>query len=292
MYLFKNELMDIQSWNKKGKIFKHHQASLRFIREGKGETLVLIHGFPTSSWDYAWIFPELIQQFDCFCADLIGLGYSSTTAKSISISDQAQALEALLIANGVTSAHILAHDLGDTVALELLSRRTAGKGAIEWQSCTLMNGGIFQETNRPRLIQKLLNSPLGPLIGQLSSKRTYVKTMRRIFGKATQPTKLFLDTSWTILLNNNGRRMIPVISNYLTERKRHKSRWEVPMFNPTIPMAMINGVEDPISGRTTAERFQAKVPNSITVKLPLGHYPHVEDPAAVLNAFNNFHKSP
>jgi len=42
MYLFKNELMDIQSWNKKGKIFKHHQASLRFIREGKGETLVLI----------------------------------------------------------------------------------------------------------------------------------------------------------------------------------------------------------------------------------------------------------
>lgn len=95
--------------------------------------------------------------------------------------------------------------------------------------------------------------------------------MRRIFGKATQPTKLFLDTSWTILFNNNGRRMIPLISNYLTERKRHKSLWEAPMFNPTIPMAMINGVEDPISGRKTAERFQAKVPNNVTVKLPLGH---------------------
>ena len=285
------ESMDILGWNKKGKTFIHKDARLRYVREGNGEALLLIHGFPTSSWDYSFIFPELVQQFDCFCADLIGLGYSSTTAKKITISDQAQALEVLLTTNGIEKAHILAHDLGDTVALELLSRKTSGKASIEWLSCALMNGGIFQETNRPRLIQKLLNSPLGPLIGQLSSKRVFVKTMQRIFGSSTQPAKKFLDSSWSVLLDNNGRKMIPIISRYLSERKRYKSRWETPLFYPTIPMAMINGVEDPISGRTTAERFQSKVPNNFTVKLALGHYPHVEDPSAVLSAFNNFHKT-
>jgi len=281
--------MDIKAWNAKSESFNFKKAKINYVRAGKGAALVLIHGFPTSSWDFSWIFPELIKKFDCICADLIGLGRSSTSAKTITIADQADALEALLKKLGISQAHLFAHDLGDTVATELLYRSQQGNQDLQWLSCTLMNGGVFQETNKPRYIQKLLNSPIGFLIGRFSSKHIYVKTIIKIFGKNTPPSAEFLNDSWNIFIENKGRKMLPIVGRYLTERKIHKARWEQPLFSPSLPMAMINGVWDPISGEATADRFEEKVSGSYVVRLPLGHYPHIENPKAVLDAFYAFH---
>ncbi|MDC3218202.1 alpha/beta hydrolase [Flavobacteriaceae bacterium] len=281
--------MTIKEWDSIAHWFKHKNAQIHYLEEGEGETLILIHGFPTSSWDFAKVFPELIKNYHCVCSDLIGLGRSSSGNSFITISDQAEAIEALLENKGITKAHIFAHDLGDTVALELMCRSKEGVSKIEWSSCVFMNGGIFQETNTPRLIQKLLDSPIGFLIGKLSFKITFIKAMKRIFGKNTQPSRVFLDTSWSILIKNNGRKMLPILGRYLTERKVNKKRWEEPLFHPRLPLGMINGILDPISGKATADRFEEKVPKGKTYKLDLGHYPHLEDPKAVLEAFKSFH---
>ena len=283
--------MTLKEWNKKGHWFSFKNAKIHYIEEGKGETLVLIHGFPTSSWDFAWVFPELAKNYHCICSDLIGLGSSSTRNHYISIVDQAEAIEALLASKGINQAHIFAHDLGDTVAIELMCRAKEGISNLKWNSCALMNGGIFQETNSPRLIQRLLDSPIGFLIGRLSFKMTFVKTMQRIFGEYTPPSTSFLDTSWDVLIQNNGRKMLPIVGRYLTERKQNKKRWEEPLFYPILPLAMINGVLDPISGKATVDRFEAKVPNGKTYRLDLGHYPHVEGPKAVLKVFHSFHST-
>ncbi|MDG1912740.1 MAG: alpha/beta hydrolase [Flavobacteriaceae bacterium] len=283
--------MTLKEWNKKGHWFSFKNAKIHYIEEGKGETLVLIHGFPTSSWDFAWVFPELAKNYHCICSDLIGLGSSSTSNHYISIVDQAEAIEALLASKGIKQAHIFAHDLGDTVAIELMCRAKEGISNLKWNSCALMNGGIFQETNSPRLIQRLLDSPIGFLIGRLSFKMTFVKTMQRIFGEYTPPSMSFLDTSWDVLIQNNGRKILPIVGRYLTERKQNKKRWEEPLFYPILPLAMINGVLDPISGKATVDRFEAKVPNGKTYRLDLGHYPHVEGPKAVLKVFHSFHST-
>ena len=68
----------------------------------------------------------------------------------------ADLIEALLAREGVTRYHLVAHDLGDSVAQELLAR----KAPIV--SATLLNGGLFPETHRALLRQKLLASPIGP----------------------------------------------------------------------------------------------------------------------------------
>ena len=85
--------------------------------------------------------------------------------------------------------------------------------------------------------------------------------------------------------------MLPIVGRYLTERKQNKKRWEEPLFSPILPLAMINGVLDPISGKATVDRFEAKVPNGKTYRLDLGHYTHVEGPKAVLKAFHSFHST-
>jgi pimeloyl-ACP methyl ester carboxylesterase len=116
--------------------------------------------------------------------------------------------------------------------------------------------------------------------------------MNNIFSQAHPPSKVFLESSWSLLVNNDGRKMIPVISQYLEERRTHVKRWRSPLQHPEIPMAMINGIEDPISGLGTAQFFQKLQPQSLSVFIEnSGHYPHVETPEAVLSSFFKFHKS-
>jgi pimeloyl-ACP methyl ester carboxylesterase len=143
--------MDYSAWDKKRQNFSVDKGNLRYLREGKGPTLLLIHGFPTSSWDFAWIFPKLVLEYDCIAADLMGLGSSTTSSSRITIADQVDALEALLKYLDVDQAHLLAHDLGDTVALEFLARKKEGHNDFQWLSCAMLNGGIFQEANQEQL---------------------------------------------------------------------------------------------------------------------------------------------
>ena len=284
--------MDIESWYLKGKTFVSGETSIFYVREGKGIPLLCIHGFPTSSWDFASIFPELSSRFDCIVPDLVGLGVSKAPLKKDIIMNQANAIELLVENLEISEAHIFAHDIGDTVVQELLARKLEIKSKVNWLSSVFMNGGMFPEVNTPRPIQKLLASIVGPLLGRFLSAKTFNKTMHEIFSKANPPSKEFLDSSWNLLEKNNGLIMIPLILSYLNERKKYIKRWRAPIEHPQIPMAMINGIEDPISGNKTALFFQNLQPKSFTFFLEnSGHYPHIENPKEVLKAFIKFHKS-
>ena len=55
-------------------------------------------------------------------------------------------------------------------------------------------------------------------------------------------------------------------------------------------MRLVNGIEDPVSGKHAADRFEELIPNADIVRLEkCGHYPHVETPEEVLKAFYEFH---
>ncbi len=124
--------------------------------------ILLIHGFPTSSWDWAWVWDELAADHRLIAPDLLGFGFSDKpNPHTYSIAEQADLCEALVRELGLGEHHVLAHDYGDTVAQELLARQNEGTGAGRWRSLCLLNGGLFPETHRPRPIQKLLLSSLG-----------------------------------------------------------------------------------------------------------------------------------
>ena len=114
--------MDIKTWFAKGTVLYSEDTSIFFVREGKGVPLLCIHGFPTSSWDFASIFPELSSKFDCIVPDLPGLGISKDELSSDIIIKQSDAIELLMDELKIDQAHIFAHDIGDTVAQELLAR--------------------------------------------------------------------------------------------------------------------------------------------------------------------------
>ena len=275
--------MDARDWRRGGALHRFGDLDLFYRRAGRGEPLVCIHGFPTSSHDFAPMWDRLSGEFEVVAHDLIGLGWSAKPRRPLSVALQADALESLLAALGIGRAHLLAHDLGDTVAQELLARQQDGVGQVTWRSATLLNGGLFPETHRALPVQKLLLSPIGPLLARLSPRRRFDASFKAIFGPETPPSRAFLDDAWFLLTRDDGRAMLPRLIRYMVERRERRERWVGALTGGAVPIRLIVGALDPISGQHMAERYRELVPRPDVVLLDrLGHYPHVEDPAAVL----------
>ena len=56
-----------------------------------------------------------------------------------------------------------------------------------------------------------------------------------------------------------------------------------------MPLKLIDGADDPVSGRHMAERYREIVPAAEVVVLDgIGHYPQIEDPDGVWRGFAAF----
>ena len=270
--------------------YRSHSIFVRAAGDQAAEPLLLIHGFPTASWDWHALWPALASRYHTHALDLIGFGLSAKpTAYAYSIVDQADLCEAFLEAEGVRAYHLLAHDLGDSVAQELLARRRESQARPRLLSVAFLNGGLFPETHRPALIQRLLLSPVGSLVAKLSSRETLARNMRRIFGPDTQPDDDLIDGFWFLLTTNNGQAVVHRLIRYMVERRAHRPRWVGALQNSPIPLKLIDGAYDPISGRHMVARFRELVPHGDVTELEkIGHYPHVEAPREVLAAYFEF----
>lgn len=282
--------MNSVDWYKDGRTEIINDLSVFFKRSGKGKSLICIHGFPSSSWDFAEVWPSLTERFDVMAHDLIGLGKSAKPDQPLPISLQADIIEGLVTKAGITEAHIFAHDLGDTVAQELLARQFENSSKINWLSCVFLNGGLFPETHHALFIQKLLLSSLGSFIVKLMSEKSLKKSLTKVFSKAHPPTNEFVHETWKLISENNGISMLPRLIRYIEERRTYRERWVMPLVKEALPIRLINGIEDPVSGKHAADRYAEIVPNANIVLLEnSGHYPHVETPKEVLKAFFEFH---
>ncbi|GLQ50014.1 epoxide hydrolase [Dyella flava] len=259
--------------------------------------LVCIHGFPTASWDWHALWMELCRHFSRVIApDMIGFGWSDKPRHyNYSIYDQADLHESLLYAEGVTHYHILAHDYGVTVAQELLARyeqrRAAGDRSLELQSVCLLNGGLFPETHRARPVQKLLLTPLGPLLAAMINERSFARSFAPLFGRDNRLDAAEMHQFWQLCSHQHGQRIAHKLIGYIAERHANRERWVGALQATQVPLRLINGPADPVSGEHMVKRYRELVPHADTVLLPgIGHYPQIEDPNGTLDGLLAFHR--
>jgi len=287
---------ELERWKSGGQYFDYLGFDIFYRTQGSGPHLLLIHGYPFNTWDWAPLWDRLTERFTVVAPDMIGMGFSAKPfAYEYSVHDHADMHEALLAHLGVGSAHILAHDIGDSVGQELLARHEFGEqtyGALQIESITWLNGGLFNETYTPRLMQKVLSrTPLGdilsPLQGSPLSKRIIEPTINEMFGPDTKPSRDLMDRFHEILEYNDGKRVTHKVGRFVNDRYAHRNRWVRAMRETAVPMRLIDGPIDPNSGRHMAQRYLEVIPNPDVVMLDdnIGHWPQIEAPDAVLEHF-------
>ncbi len=289
--------MTFQEWHERGKYFRYRDVHRIFYQQaGTGPVLVLLHGFPTASWDWHKVWPLLTAHYRVLAFDFIGFGFSDKPRKyDYSLMDQADLTEAIIRDQGIREYHLLTHDYGDTVAQELLARHyershTGGPGTEpELLSLCLLNGGIFPELHHPRPIQEALAGPLGVLLTPFLSRAKLKKNFQAIFGPKTQATEQEIDEFYQLIQYQNGKYLFHRLIRYMKERVEHEQRWGAATCLGQLPQRLINGGFDPISGRHAADFYENVVTDPDVVLLEnIGHYPQTEAPEAVVAAFLAF----
>ena len=287
-----DRVTSLDDYRSSARYFNGPHGRIAWWMRGQGRPLLLIHGFPTCSYDWSRIWPGLVESgFNPIALDMLGFGLSDKPAQHrYDLMQQADLHVQLMQALEVEACDVLAHDYGVSIAQELLARQNRGRLDFRISSISFLNGGLFPDQHRARFIQRLLNSPLGPVLSQLLTRDRFAKSFSSVFGAETQPDIAELDAFWTLLCEHEGHRIGHLLIRYIEDRKQHAQRWSQSLIEAgDTRLRLINGLQDPVSGAHLATAYEQRVPDADIVRLAgAGHYPQWETPDAVLAALRAF----
>lgn len=273
--------MNAQDWKNVGEMRTVGQHGVFCVDTGGDKpVLAILHGYPTSSYDYWRALPALSERYRVVVHDHVGFGFSDKP-KDYSYSLFEQADHAILLWQqlGITSAHLLAHDYGTSVATELVARRNLGVEPIEFRSLTLCNGSMHIEMANLRVIQRLLKTPrLGEAIAKLASEPLFRRNIRNIFHDKTFLSDAEIHEMFVMMMEEGGREVAPAIIRYLDERWKFWHRWIGALRAiEGLPVHVVWAEEDPVAVVQMAHVLHGEIPGSDLRLLPeVGHFPMIE----------------
>ncbi len=286
--------MKAEQWKNSGSIqsvngFEH------FVYDSGSDkpVLVVLHGYPTCTYDYHKALPYLESQFRVVMHDHLGFGFSAKP-RNYSYSLMEQTDQALMLWQqlGIKEATVLAHDYGTSVATELLARKQRfDQFAVEIKQLILCNGSMHVEMAQLRLIQKLLlNKLTGPWVARLSNRRTLARNLKNIYHNPDLISDEELDALWEMMNHAGGKNVLHKTTQYIKQRYTYWHRWIGALQNTTLPVKIVWAKNDPVAVQAMAQVLAAEINNSDLIELDnLGHFPMLEDPEvwskAILQTF-------
>lgn len=271
-----------EHWRASGEYITYKGLRIFVTMHGSGRPVLLLHGFPTASYDFARVVPLLADRYRLIAFDYPGYGFSDKPrGHAYSLFEDADVAQAVAAHAGADRLCALAHDIGDSVVLELLRR---GSPAID--SLVMLNGSVLFERSQMQPVQRLLLNPVaGPLMTSLGlvRKSSFARTFNRLFARPLPPAEL--DAFWSLVSHNDGARNYHRLMRYVTERLAHQQDWLDALAAHTAPLTLVWGHADPVASPQIPRTVMERRPDTTYIPLEdAGHYPHWEAPARVAEA--------
>lgn len=258
-----------------------------FVRRlGGGPSMTLLHGFPSSSHDWAKLAPALAEHHALLLFDFLGFGASDKPADhEYSLLEQADLVEAMWAREGISTTIVVAHDYAVSVTQELLARRAEGALAVDLRAVHLLNGGLYPHLHRRQPAQTALLDPeQGPKIGALLNEALVVESLRPTFAEGYDAAADGADI-WRSMAREHGQLLGHLLIRYITDREAHEARWVAALEGTDVPLSFVWGMLDPVSGAHMAQRIAQRLPRAPLVALAdVAHWPQLEAPARVAAA--------
>jgi pimeloyl-ACP methyl ester carboxylesterase len=277
----------VEAWRSGGAQdrFREHSIHLRGVA-GDDPLLLLLHGFPSSSYDFRHLLP-LLGDNAVLAPDFLGFGLSDKPRRHrYSLLWQADLVEELTRRRfPEREVFLVAHDMGTSVATELMARGIDGNLTLPITGVLLFNGSIVLERAQLTLAQRLLRSRLGPIAARLSNKAVFRRQFGSLFSAAHPLSAEEASDQWSLICHNGGRALGHELIAYLDERVAYADRWHGAIRDWRGALSLAWGMRDPVATPDVLAALQKLRPHAPVVELgQLGHYPQLEDPAAVAEA--------
>ncbi len=249
-------------------------------RAGRPPLLVL-HGFPSSSFDFRHVLPELGADRRVVLPDYLGFGLSTKPDRRYGIRTYADEVEAVVVAVGLAGATVdlLTHDLGDSVGGELLARSLDGSLGFEVGRRVITNGSIYMDLVQLSVGQQFLLA-LPDERADFGGADGFGNGLGGTFSPAHPASPEELEAQWLLASRADGHTLLPRTIRYIEDRRVEEHRYTGAIERHRSPLAIVWGEVDPIAVHPMALRLAERVPAApLTTLDGVGHYPMVEDPA-------------
>jgi len=305
--------LDVQDWFSRGKMYEVLGRQMFALEEGdlSKETIILIHGFPTSSFDYQRSIGLLSAHYRVVTFDHLGFGFSEKPVGNYTYSlvDQAeQALNLWRIMGIESVAAIVSHDMGDSVLTEILSRyeRKLLPDYFDnfFNKIVFTNGGMKYDLINFRLSQSVLMSRVGPYLTSLGSIQELagvmdgfsVKQLGSIWSsKYNDLDQKQEDIKKIQMINRykNGNLLTHLTIGYLHDRSRFEMRWMKSLENlNSIQTFLLWGNEDAVAPMSIPLALKENIKDTLVEfrTMETGHFLMLEDPETWAHNVLNFLK--
>jgi pimeloyl-ACP methyl ester carboxylesterase len=272
---------DVRRWQEAGESTRFGARAIHMLaRDGEGPLLLLLHGFPSSSYDWRLLLDEE-REAAVLAFDFLGFGLSEKPHRHrYSLFSQADLVEELVGRHGGgRPVFIVAHDMGTSVATELMARDLEGRLKMEVVGALLFNGSIVLERSTPTPAQQILRSRFGALAAQLSNQCLFRHQFGSVFSPAHPLTDEEAADQWSLICHNGGRTLGHRLVSYMDERVEHAERWHGAIRDWPGALSLVWGMRDPVATPDVLAALRDLRPGVPVTELPeLGHYPQLEDP--------------
>ncbi len=276
----------VADWRARGRIepLRGHDVFTLDLPPTGDETappVLLLHGFPTSSYDWRFIIPPLRRRRRVLALDFIGFGLSAKPDQPYRLSEQADLAQSLVASRGVGEIDLVTHDMGDTIGGELLARDLDGELPFRVRRRVLTNGSIYIDLADLRIGQRLLLLLPDAQLPFGLPRRMLDRGLTDVFGPDSPPPPGELDAQWRLMRHDDGDRLMPRIIRYIRERQSREGRFTGAIERHPAPCLILWGADDPVALPTMARTLatRARASTRLVLLEGIGHFPMVSDHA-------------
>jgi pimeloyl-ACP methyl ester carboxylesterase len=252
--------------------FTSSGGEIAYHDEGSGPAVLLLHGFPLTSYLWRRLIPVLVGRHRVIAPDLVGLGASlAHSGSALDIRAQAGYLAELLDHLEVERVGLVGHSTGGGIA-QLLAHQRADVGALvlidsiafdAWPTDAIAEVQVLSpERETVDTAELVIRSALGIGTREGEPAEQDVQAYLEPWRPPADVAGLF---RWARSLDGLGLRQL----------EREMATWEVPTL-------ILWGEEDPFHPPTIAERLNAALPSSALGLVPgCGHFLPEEAPETI-----------
>ena len=300
-------LAQLTSWESEGTYIKYGPFEHKIFVKQFGsptasvhKTLLLIHGFPESSFSYHKIIEGMLSLFDrIILFDMLGYGFSDkpTEGYTYSLFEQADTVFAVWKHFGIKGGHMLSHDMGDSVATEIVARHE-NQLMPAWfseglQSLTFTNGSMVLELAALRITQKILLSNYGHIMKNVTTFKIFDQQVRSAHGNKKLSAES-IQALWEGNTLQEGHQKTYLTIKYLNDRKRfEKTRWLPALAQTKLPIHICWGNEDAVARVAMAHHLKEHVCKdaTLTIMEGLGHFCQLGSPKEWVEYVGAYYKT-
>ena len=267
-------------------------AELRLFYREAGDPskpiIVLLHGFPSSSYQFHNLIPRLADRFHVIAPDYPGMGFSDAPAPTVlrpTFDDVAMVIDAFIGQRAPGSVILYMHDFGGPIGMRIATAHPERIAGLIFQNTTISREGwnparleVYERIGGPETPEKLAEAEQMATV----DRDKFLHQKGALRPDALDPADWAIDV-YAFSIPADRVFMSRLLMN-LAANVQHYPKWNAYLKNRQPKTLVVWGRNDPLFVLTAAESVKRVVPTAEVHYFDGGHFVLDEHVDAIADA--------